>query len=184
VLEDTREYHEERTLPIDGRPIKECRDNGDWGNYDLIPHYRAADPEPHIVPWEVFDNPHKYEGDDRTRWKSSIFMPRWASRLTLIVTGVKVERLQDISEEDAKAEGIFARSDIGDDQAHDVWTWERDGWRYSDGWRYPTPRKAFSDLWDSIHGEKAWEANPFVAAISFRVIKSNIDSVKELEAAA
>lgn len=91
----------------------------------------------------------------------SIFLPRAASRITLEVTGVKVERLQEISENDANAEGIYARVGVGDDPMCDVWTWARDAWRYG------TPRAAFRALWESIHGAGAWDQNPWVVAISF-----------------
>lgn len=75
------------------------------------------------------------------RWRSPIHMPRWASRLTLTVTAVKVERLQDITKEDAIAEGALEASNEA--------------------------RVAFSLLWDSIHGKQSWEENPYVVAISF-----------------
>lgn len=103
--------------------------------------------------------------------KSPLAMPREFSRLTLIVEGVKVERLQDISEDDCIAEGsppiAAARS-------------------MTDGGRmvemepgiYGTPRTWFRELWGKIHGPAAWDANPWVCAISFRVVKSNIDSLK------
>jgi len=89
---------------------------------------------------------------------SSIHMPRWASRLTLIVEGVKVERLQDITPADAIAEGMYPSANS---QTIDCAT--------------ENPRDGFSRLWDSINGPGAWESNPWVAAISFRVIKANID---------
>jgi hypothetical protein len=103
-------------------------------------------------------------------WRPSIFMPRWASRLTLIVTDVRVERLQDVSEEDAKAEGI-----------------EQD----SDGWRdylmphtqcCGNPIDSYRTLWDHINGAGAWDANPWVAAYSFSVIKQNIDQIEKVAA--
>jgi hypothetical protein len=84
--------------------------------------------------------------------RPSIHMPRWASRITLRVTGVKVERLNEISEEDAKAEGVTRPTVLHDD----------DGTSYVD---------AFRDLWFCIHGPGSWEANPWVAAISFEVMK-------------
>ena len=77
----------------------------------------------------------------------SIFMPRWASRITLGITGIRVERVQEISEADAKAEGVNEISLI-----------DRGGY-YS----------SFADLWDSINGKKyPWESNPWVWVISFR----------------
>jgi hypothetical protein len=87
----------------------------------------------------------------KPRWKPSIHMPRWASRITLIVESVKVERLQDISEADAKAEG--AEEDY---PGRPYWS-------------------GFGKLWTSINGPGAWAENPWVAAISFSVIKQNID---------
>lgn len=100
----------------------------------------------------------------------SIHMPRWASRLTLTVTDVRVQRLQEISEEDARAEGAHERSRIGDDPMHPTWTMT------GEGWRYETPREAFAALWQELHGSGAWDANPWVVAITFSVEKRNIDA--------
>ncbi|HHH0797934.1 TPA: hypothetical protein ACPZO8_004160 [Yersinia enterocolitica] len=84
------------------------------------------------------------------KWTPSIHMPRWASRINLLITGVRVERLQDISEQDARAEGVKA-------------------------WRGPAEelvggKLAFFELWDSIYGQKEgenWQANPWVWVINF-----------------
>jgi len=96
------------------------------------------------------------------RWRPSIHMPRWASRLTLEVTEVRVQRLQEISEEDAMAEGALAdrqRLEVaGATLIADV----------------PSARRAFRRLWDSINGERegcAWTANPWVWAITFKVVE-------------
>ena len=95
------------------------------------------------------------------------FMPRWASRLTLLVTEVRVQRLQGISEEDAIAEGIELYRLMG-----------AQGWvNYHDKpgdmtRRYfADPRRSFRSLWESLHGPGSWEANPWVAAISFEVAR-------------
>lgn len=83
-------------------------------------------------------------------WKPSIHMPRWASRLTLDVTGVRVQRLQEISEEDARAEGV-----------------EPEG---RDGHGPLTHTNAFRSLWVNINGARpgcSWEANPWVWVVSF-----------------
>jgi hypothetical protein len=102
------------------------------------------------------------------RRQPSIHMPRWASRLTLVVTATKMERLQDISEEDAIAEGIF--------QVRHGWHWEPDA-RVT----FPTPRDAFIGLWDHVHGEDAWAetCQNEVVALTFTVHRCNIDAMKE-----
>lgn len=90
------------------------------------------------------------------RWRPSIHMPRWASRLTLLVKDVRVQRLQEISEEDAKAEGIGPLRADGRME---------NGLPAYDG---------FTDLWDSINGKRApWESNPWVWAVTFeRVVEA------------
>lgn len=95
------------------------------------------------------------------RWRPSIHMPRWASRLTLIVTDVRVQRLQDISEADAMAEGVDAvtMNDVPRQAAM-------------------SRRSDFASLWNSIHGPKAWGANPWVCALTFTVHKRNIDRLE------
>jgi hypothetical protein len=106
-----------------------------------------------------------------------IHMPRWASRITLKVTGVKVERLNDISEEDAIAESASSRNNSDGDL-----DWSMD-WgaigkfsQYLDG---PLTQRdialgsakwAFASYWNTLHGPGAWEANPWVAAITFEVV--------------
>lgn len=118
------------------------------------------------------DDPHRRFASNG--WRPSIFMPRWASRLTLDVTAVKVERVRDISEADAIAEGCgdFARSFPADDPIHEAQS------------RLCWPQRAFSLLWNSIHGPGAWDQNPWVVVVSFNVHKANVDAVlKQREAA-
>ena len=81
-------------------------------------------------------------------WKPSIFMPRWASRITLEVTDVRVERLQEITEADAIAEGFRAtQNERGEGSSATCW---------------------FRHLWEKLNGEKhPWSANPWVWIISF-----------------
>lgn len=99
------------------------------------------------------------------RWRPSIHMPRWASRLTLTVTDVRVERLQDIIEEDAIAEGCgqYASSTKLSRPFNPDWKG-----RYREG---------YAELWDEINGAGSWEANPWVVAYTFTVQHSNIDAV-------
>jgi hypothetical protein len=99
-----------------------------------------------------------------TTWRPGIHMPRWASRLTLEVSGVKIERLQDISEADAAAEGADPIIDHGT------------------GSKPYLHRIGFEHLWCRINGETAWIENPFVAAITFRVVKVNVDAPEALAA--
>lgn len=95
--------------------------------------------------------------------RPGIHMPRWASRIDLEVTGVRVERLKDISEEDCYAEGI-----------------DTEGAAYNEGENYvnagspvPAARWAYNTLWEEINGKGPyhWEANPWVWVIEFRRIK-------------
>lgn len=112
------------------------------------------------------------------RKRHARFMPRWASRLTLEITDVRVRRLQDISEEDARAEGIYEYNRVGDDASSDTWG-------IGEGFRSGTPREAFKYLWESIHGPGSWDANPFVWALTFKVHHCNVDAVmKEVQTSA
>ncbi|TDX61973.1 hypothetical protein EDE12_11275 [Methylosinus sp. sav-2] len=133
----------------------------DWPEHPPCPHYRA---------------------------RPSIHMPRWASRLMLTVESVKIERLQEISEADALAEGVYFRADaelaaegtlvgkdnrpaliaIDDPDGSYFWADTECGWH--------SASRAYRSLWESLHGADAWTANPWVAAITFRTIHSNIDA--------
>ena len=80
------------------------------------------------------------------KWKPSIFMPRWASRITLEITGVRVERLHDISEKDAIAEGTPWNDCAGNN------------------------REGYKLLWESINGAESWATNPWVWVVEFKVL--------------
>lgn len=108
-------------------------------------HY-WADGEPKFGDWE--------------RGRPSIHMPRWASRITLEVTDVRVQRLKDISREDCVAESC-------------------NGWVAHDGEDGLTPEEEFQDLWNSINGPDAWDQNPWVVAYSFTVHQCNVDQIGE-----
>jgi len=98
------------------------------------------------------------------KWRPSIHMPRWASRITLAVTAVRVERLQDISEADAVAEGTPCRT-----CGRHV-----DGHGEDDCECFHSTRVAvesYRSLWESINGPGSWAANPWVWAISFEVLR-------------
>ena len=84
----------------------------------------------------------------------SIHMPRWASRLTLEITGVRVERLQGISETDCYAEGIQRFAVVGDPTDEDMEC---------------LARYEYRDLWESINGPISWDANPWVWVVEFKL---------------
>lgn len=94
-------------------------------------------------------------------------MPRWASRLTLLVTAVRVQRLQEIGEDDAIAEGIELYRLMG------AQGWVDYGDKPGDMTRryFSDPRRSFETLWESIHGPGSWDANPWVVAVSFEVAR-------------
>lgn len=102
-----------------------------------------------------------YAADDATGWqhgwKPSIHMPRAASRITLEITDVRCERLQDISEADAVAEGAEAIEVGGED-----------GVSMSDF----SHREGYAKLWDQIHGPGSWASNPWVWAITFKRVEN------------
>jgi len=94
-------------------------------------------------------------GNSPCRWRPSIFMPRWASRLTLEITEVRVERLQEISIEDIKCEGAYFDSDYAGANAI---------------MNAFTPKLNFITLWDSLNAKRGygWDKNPWVWVIQFR----------------
>lgn len=94
-------------------------------------------------------------------WCPSIHMPRWASRITLEITGVRVERLQAISEADALAEGIVPQRGGGF------------GLPAGEHYHAIDPRISYWSLWDAINGSGAVETNPWVWVVEFRHIGSN-----------
>ncbi len=158
-----------------------------WGLYNTEPsdgpenaqvYYQATDGERH-------DLLHQ-------RWRPSIHMPRWASRLTLEVTAVRVERLQDISGSDAKAEGCEPDWDAFEDATCGMEDWEEpeefieeceeecDWINFGHGLVHATEHKewiadrksyalrlAFRKLWESINGPESWAANPWVWVYEF-----------------
>ncbi|WP_407829349.1 hypothetical protein [Shewanella algae] len=88
------------------------------------------------------------------RWKPSIHMPRWASRIILQITNIRVERLQEINEQDASAEGC------------DYPEVEGMGWKFK-------PSFNFKFLWKKIYGQESLDANPWVWVIEFKVLTTN-----------
>ncbi|EJF8031379.1 hypothetical protein M9M37_001842 [Escherichia coli] len=108
---------------------------GDYGLWSI----------PDDADWKPHTENEKFEG----AWRPSIHMPRWASRITLEITDVRVERLNDISECDAKAEGAPTECTLIGDK------------------HYP----GFRSLWKSIYGNDSWQASPWVWVIEFKRIQ-------------
>lgn len=98
-----------------------------------------------------------FEAPEGRSWRSPLFMPRWASRITLEITSVGVERVQDISEEDAMAEGCYVQA-VADDG--------------SDAEGFFTAKFHFMEIWDSINAKRGfgWDKNPWVWVIEFKKI--------------
>ncbi|MCG7588283.1 hypothetical protein [Photobacterium sp. OFAV2-7] len=114
-------------------------------------HYRANGDSCEFVDMDTEDTVY--------RWRPSIHMPRWASRLTLRITDIRAERVQDITEEQAKDEGMLTNDE------------------------FPTfYSTAFCGLWESLYSN--WSDNPWVWVIEFEVIHQNIDSYIEQQEAA
>lgn len=124
--------------------------------------------------WTGFETPPKVSGAGKLR--PSIHMPRWASRILLEITNVRVERLNAISEEDAQREGVHtevwdqtvvARNYAAIDEFFQFWS--EDMPHYVE--MNQLYRSSFRSLWDSIYGEESWKANPWVWVIEFKRIE-------------
>lgn len=116
-----------------------------------------------------WDHPQKYG-----RYRHSRFMPRWASRLTLTVTDVRVQRLQDISEGGAISEGgrpFFDYDNPNHIPCPNGSTMEMAPLK--------GPIDAFQNIWNSINGPDAWDANPWVVALTFTPHPTNIDQMEK-----
>lgn len=109
-------------------------------------------------PWIATDYRATYTHGDRMgdhlgvkrRWTPSIYMPRAASRILLEIVSVRVERLQEISDQDALAEGVSPDMGLR--------------WQSGDD----TPRGIYGELWESINGPGSWDANPWVWVVEFK----------------
>lgn len=151
-------------------------------DYDLMDSY-CKDPTPFEKPEfcvykaDGVPAPEFYNADDELHccWRPSIHMPRWASRIMLKITDVRVERLNSINEHDAIAEGL---AEISKDwRTYKYGVPDRDGYPGTDdcGWPWHEwecyPISAYSKLWESIYGADSWQANPWVWVIEFKRIE-------------
>lgn len=123
---------------------------------------------------DLFPNGYAYRADCRdidsiniakeygVKWKPSIHMPKLASRIKLKITDIRVERLNDISEDDAKSEGLIPVEYKGKSWAFD-----------NSGKSYGSSTGAFNALWQSINGKDSWEQNPWVWVVEFRLLENS-----------
>jgi len=134
-----------------GGPV--FNEDGDYDQSCLW--YRATTPDV-IKLDEDCEEVYLKDGSPASPWLPSIHMPRWASRILLEITGVRVERVQEISNEDAIAEGINCI------------------WRGDNGPHEVDQTQHVKDLWDSINAKRGfgWDVNPWVWSIEFKVIES------------
>lgn len=130
----------------------------------------------HLKPTELDDNRIWYEADrdncdQHGKTRVSLFMRRWMSRLTLLVTDVRIERLNDCTDEDALAEGVVEDTDGRGFMVPGIEHPNKDFPYLSRS----TARGMYAALWDTINGSGEWLGNPWVVAISFEVQQRNID---------
>ena len=120
------------------------------------------------MPEWLATDPNLYAG----RKRPGMHLPRWASRITLIVTDVRVQRLQEISWEDAEAEGVWHASQEYREQVCI--------WRYAPSRLRQLRIEHFAKLWNSLNADRGygWDANSWIAAYTFRPILGNIDQVR------
>ena len=126
--------------------------------------------------WDEAEGHWCEEREETPQWRPSIFMPRWASRLTLEITGIRAERLQEITDAGAKAEGVCSvwSDDMGETPGRVVYFTDADG----KGGCHDTAKRAYQCLWDSINLKRngsryRWEANPWVWVIQFKRVEDN-----------
>ncbi|POW57008.1 hypothetical protein C3408_11915 [Candidatus Pantoea alvi] len=160
-------------LPGDRLWVRETFATLEPGSYEPV---KPCDGYAQVVRYAASDRLANSDRDVRGfNWRPSIHLPRWASRITLEITGVRVERLNSINEHDAIAEGLAEISKDG--RAYKYGIPDRDGYPGTDdfGWpwheweRYPI--SAYSKLWRSIYGEESWQANPWVWVIEFKRVE-------------
>lgn len=144
----------------EGRPVGPIGTSGSPGRPGWKCRYvYRADGEMPNVQW------HHIGDSQPVRWTPSIHMPRDASRILLEITNVRVERLQDITEEQAVAEGVDRPENIRD---VDVW----DGAERELFNAMNQPRDRFKRLWADINGAESWDANPWVWVVEFKRVEA------------
>lgn len=147
-------------------------------------HWRTGNGLDSIAPRDlpksaiIIHEAERVEGDPLPgRFRQGMHMPKWASRITLHVTEVREQRLQDISVNDCMAEGIqstehWRPKDLNDRPFEEKW------WDDATFWA-EYPPLAYRALWETINGPGSWEKNPWVAAYTFTIEKANIDQARK-----
>ncbi|HHI1671682.1 TPA: hypothetical protein ACP4X1_000781 [Klebsiella quasipneumoniae] len=135
-------------------PVDDTQYGGEkWVDYRATPKFE----ESHPAGWDSAPN-----DAEALKWRPSIHMPRWASRILLEITDVRVERLNAISEEDATAEGVPPAGSLLPNYPGTFLTPKGD---------FATAKVAFQRLWESIYGAENWQANPWVWVIEFKRVE-------------
>lgn len=148
-----------------------------WGAADQMYQDHDSDP-PRVVAYRATKTAIQFDADpprpiptydrdqwnwDALTWRPSIFMPRWASRITLEVTEVRAERLHEITEADAKAEGVPRDTEPCDHARRSCAEIKCLG---------PTFKCSFANLWEEINGDRApWRSNPWVWVVAFKRVE-------------
>jgi len=148
----------------DGRPVRWFSEEEGGAVFWSQPHYRATDPEPELC----YDGDRPScrrceDGEPHAHWRPSIHMPRWASRINLEVTRVRAQRLQEVSEQDAAAEGV----------GQAMWSAVVFG-RLAPLMSPNCYRAGFAAAWGEINGDRAtWESNPWVWVFDFDLVEAH-----------
>lgn len=170
-------------ITSDGVPFVQTADDekfGRLGKVIVCPYGQPGDRLWVREAWAPLTIGHAYSADPiwnsspSGRWHPSIHMPRVASRILLEVTGVRVERLQDISEADAAAEGLVVRAGAAAFNASGLPEYGLPEW--ADGtpgetrWNVSAVQ-AYRSIWTEIKGPGNWDANPWVWVVEFKVVR-------------
>lgn len=146
----------DQPLPYsDGRPVRYAPED-DWEGVHpgwLTAHYRATDPAPNLT-CDLGSCAQCRDHDMGPHWRPSIHMPRWASRIDLEISSVRVERLNAINEVDAIVEGSREWAAEQDTPVRDIPAGET--------------HLMYRQLWESINGAGSWDADPWVWVVQFK----------------
>ncbi|EKZ5698347.1 hypothetical protein JKF61_18625 [Klebsiella quasipneumoniae] len=146
-------------------PVDDTQYGGEkWVDYRATPRYEAS----HPAGWDSAPN-----DAEALKWRPSIHMPRWASRILLEITDVRVERLNAISPEDAESEGLERTNFTGFGDEPGLPSYPEPDVYFDPlkkQWK-EYPPEAFAGLWESIYGEGSWKANPWVWVIEFKRVE-------------